>query len=440
LVDGIRVRTLGSLEWLMWILRMNLVIEVELDDEIDGEIRDAQLRDALAAIQRKHPLLRVKVTAGPGGVLSFVETAEPAPVTYARLASWAEVAEREVNRPFTLDEGPLLRVVADLDGPSARLLFTTSHAVTDGRSLSFLVRDLLDALNGRTLEPRPTPAPLDAHLLAGKSSLQAWREFFRFSVRMKRAMKQSGVRVLPGLLRPDLAARRFETGFLLREVPADVAQPLPDCARAENSSVHSVLCAAQLMAIAEVFGDGRDPFPLSYVSPADLQPRIASGIEDDQVLFISGGDGIQIMHRGDTLWNVARRIKEQLHSSLLDSASLLGSLMSVRAVAGMKRWLTADERGFRRMMRLVTASSPLATAVSSKMRPRWESAAGPHRVRSFWLLPASPTAPMVSFAAAGNGLIRWTFAFQRDLMTAETAGRVADAAARILSEAVRGRG
>lgn len=432
--EGVESRRLGSLEWLMWLLRMNIVLVFDVEGP---SLNETQISTALAALQRRHPLLRMAVVAGRAGVLSFVKSSATIPLSVARLDSWISAAEHEVNRPFTVGESPLLRAVVDLAGSSPRFMFTISHAISDGRSTSFLARDFIEALAGQTLPAKPMPSALDDHLLKGTSRLDSWREFFRFSFRNTRAMKKSGVRILPNLLHPPLGQRTFESCIVPREVPQDVAASLSSRARAESATVHSALCAAQLMALAEVFAEGRDEIPLSYVSPADLQPRIESEVTDDLVLCISGGDGIQIVRRGTSLWSLAREIRDHLHGGMLDRSALLGSLMSVRAVAGMKRWLTPDERGFRRMMRLVTASSPLATAISGKSNPQWQDAASTHRITSFWLFPSSPTVPILSLAATGNGRINWAFSFQRDLMDRHTAERVADAAVRILNEGVR---
>jgi acyl carrier protein len=132
----------------------------ELADDLDLYALDA----ALLAVQQRHPLLNVYVKDGPLGGLGFYRPASvPAiPVTVIDAdtdRTWRDVVAGELARPFDTSLAPMIRVALLRCGPSrpAAMVLTADHAIVDGVSAGYILRDLFSALNGHQLAALPVP-------------------------------------------------------------------------------------------------------------------------------------------------------------------------------------------------------------------------------------------------------------------------------------------
>src|SRR5262249_13658863 len=99
---------------------------------ISGPLSETLVRQALDAVQRRHPLLRVHVARGGGDFIS--DGATPIPlrvVTRDAEARWQRVFEDELNAPIPYGAHPLIRVVLLTDGSSQdhELVLISSHAI-----------------------------------------------------------------------------------------------------------------------------------------------------------------------------------------------------------------------------------------------------------------------------------------------------------------------
>ncbi|MEV5743282.1 amino acid adenylation domain-containing protein [Microbispora rosea] len=113
-----------------------------------GEIDDAALKRALIEVARRHESLRTRFVTTDDGTPEIVLDDEP--VVELRLsqsddpAIVREEVQAELDRPFDLAAGPLLRLLlVRLGAREHVLLLTMHHAVTDGWSCDILVEELL---------------------------------------------------------------------------------------------------------------------------------------------------------------------------------------------------------------------------------------------------------------------------------------------------------
>ncbi|MDY0814511.1 condensation domain-containing protein, partial [Kitasatospora purpeofusca] len=123
---------------------------------LDGDLDEAALRTAVAALVRRHESLRTTIVEGGEGVpvLRIVADAAdwdsevfPATVTVPDGPDRAGEAERllrdAAEETFELDRGPLTRFRLFAAGPTTHYLsMAMHHAVTDNRSWAVIVRDL----------------------------------------------------------------------------------------------------------------------------------------------------------------------------------------------------------------------------------------------------------------------------------------------------------
>ncbi|MDG4787895.1 condensation domain-containing protein [Micromonospora sp. WMMD1102] len=162
--------------------------------DVDGDLRLAALRHALAAVVRRHGALRTVFRPAPDGPVQRVEPAGPVPLRIvdhsdrpAPLAGALAEAQRAVLAPFDLVGGTPVRFLVLRLAPRRHLFAVAVHPlVGDGRSIEIILRDLglgyLRALaDGPTRLPEPAIGYHDwviwqRHQLCGirRADLRAW--------------------------------------------------------------------------------------------------------------------------------------------------------------------------------------------------------------------------------------------------------------------------
>lgn len=115
-----------------------------------GELSCEVLERALRQLMQRHDALRAAfssdgehlcILSNPQLPIEWIDCS--AATAGERAATLAEVARREVELPFDLRHGPLLRVVIIKEAPDVHALVLTSHhIVCDGWSMSRLLREL----------------------------------------------------------------------------------------------------------------------------------------------------------------------------------------------------------------------------------------------------------------------------------------------------------
>ncbi len=151
---------------------------------LDGEIDEDAFDRALIDVARRHESLRTRFVTTDDGTPEIVVDAEP--VVELRLSDDTAAVREELDRPFDLETGPLLRALLVRLGPAENaLLLTMHHTVTDGWSCDIVVEELL-ALHeayrtGTDAGLAPPPAQYGDYALweRGRShddDIRYWRE------------------------------------------------------------------------------------------------------------------------------------------------------------------------------------------------------------------------------------------------------------------------
>lgn len=222
--------------------------------DVSGPLTVGALRIGLAAAQRRHGALRCGVRVVEG-VPHFRPVSEPIPLSIVAGVSGREHLSGELDTPFDAERGPLLRVRWVRGAETNTLLFTFHHAVADGRSGMVLAQEVLASaaahLAGRVSQQRPTPVivlpdPVPVSVVPmpptprvvdageGPAGRQTMVCTHRFSVEDTRSLRR--------------AARRL------------------------GATVHGLLCATHLAAVAAEHGRS---VPLVLSCPADLRSAYA---------------------------------------------------------------------------------------------------------------------------------------------------------------------
>jgi len=302
--------------------------------EVEGPLEEEPLRRGLDALQRRNPLLGVRIL-GEGRDLWFCreEVPEiPLRIVEGSPEGWCRHADRELNTALPVHTGPPARCTVLRHGGSRHtILFTLLHAVGDGRAAFVLLRDLLGSLAGipggaSREEDRGLPPALFDRLpvrvkgLRGSLRLgkMAGREFLGY-------LREGGIpRRLPLDSRPPHFLRW--TRIVPIRMDREVTGRLVERAKREDASVHSALCAAGLLAVSGVMARGRSRV-LSCTSAVNMRDRVDPAIGDEVGLYVSVlWVGLRVVP-GMPFWEVARAVRKKLAGRIQrgDPAVVAGS-------------------------------------------------------------------------------------------------------------------
>ncbi|MEE2852526.1 MAG: condensation domain-containing protein [Actinomycetota bacterium] len=315
------VRPLGAAERLFYRYSERNPAHFSIVAEFGEVLHADKLRTALAAVQRRHPLLSVHVEDRPAIRLGFYRAATVAPVELTVRGdpelAWRAAAAEELRRPFDRSRAPLVRASL-LQGPSrSALLLTFDHTVADGISSIVVLTDVLAALNGRTMTSSPVPqaqedliantlaaGPLEPAALSGDPRMSE-----------------------PSTIRPfDGALTNVRTMAMTH---ADTAALVRRC-RAESTTVH----AALVVAMCRVRATDRGAEFVRVLHPINVRP----------ILGIEGGCAMRIVPTatghapwdGTPFWEQARAMTAHLNvarsaSGIRTSSMALEQMITIDA-------------------------------------------------------------------------------------------------------------
>jgi len=288
LLLGDLLRPLGAFEELFCLFDQHFPTNGALAAQITGHTTVQQWRDALDAVQQRHPLLSACIDTTFNRVPHFrCVTGQRIPLRLVTspYARWQREIAEEVSAPFTPDRAPLFRAVLLHQETHCTFILSSHHAVCDGSSRIFLLRDTLLALSGYALEA--LPLALSRETLFGA---------------------QQRTSTEPGL--PSFAAQRP----LLPHVEGIKLAPertsaLQRRAREEGVTIHAAISAALTIAGKGVDESWRNK-PVRIMSPAEIRDML--GLKDQCMVSFGGGE-ISIAPSGSmTFWDLARFAKDGL--------------------------------------------------------------------------------------------------------------------------------
>lgn len=286
-------RLLSGYERISWLFDQSRCFHFALAADISGTATTQQWRLALDAVQRRHPLLSV----GINGTDLYNPFFQHVPgmqiplrvVDGNSLERWESVLEAEMANPFQSNQVPLVRAVLIQQDHGAKFILAAHHAIADGISFSFLMRDLLSALNGETLEALPMPVSLDTFLAIKKN----------ISPGSEQLTNISSVQKIPQST-PTLTHLRLSQALTSQLVIR---------AREEGTTVHGALCAA--LSITEWKGTDRlKAKPVTILSPVSV--RKTFGVDDDCVAFFITKIVAFDPDQYESFWELARFGKREL--------------------------------------------------------------------------------------------------------------------------------
>jgi hypothetical protein len=307
LQPGDFLRPLGAFEELFCLFDQYFPTNGALAAQITGPTTVQQWRDALDAVQQRHPLLSARIDTSFNRVPHFRRVPGqriPLRVVTSPAARWQREIAKEVNAPFTPDEAPLFRAVLLHQETYCIFILSSHHAVCDGSSRIFLLRDMLLALSGNALEPLPL-APSREILFGAQQRISTEPGLPSFAAQRPRMPHVEGTRLAPE-----------QTTALQRR------------AREEGVTIHAAISAALAIAGRAIDERWRNN-PLRIMSPAEI--RDVLGLKDQCMVSFGGGE-ISIAPGGSmTFWDLARFAKDGL--SAVKSIANISGMIDLQSAA-----------------------------------------------------------------------------------------------------------
>jgi hypothetical protein len=212
-------------------------------------------------------------------------------------ARWQQEIAEEINAPFTPDQSPLFRAVLLYQEKRSIFILSSHHAVCDGVSRIFLLRDILLSLSGHGLETLP--------LMPSRETL--------FGAKQRTSTE-------PGL--PALVAQRPAMPYVdgIKFTPEQTTA-LQDHSRLKGVTIHAAISAALTIAGRSLDESWRNR-PLRIMSPAGVRDIL--GLEDQCMVSLAGGEISIPPEDSMTFWDLARFAKDGLAAvKSLESISML---------------------------------------------------------------------------------------------------------------------
>jgi hypothetical protein len=309
------VRPLGAFERAIHRVMEEYPMHFSVVAELAGSVEPAQLRQALVAVQHRHPLLSVHIEDNPGTRLGYYRSAVVPPIPLTILdadLSWQQVAADELATAFDATTAPLMRAVLLRQGPgAATLVLTFDHVIADGKSALYVLQDILAVLHGQPLAVLPVPASRET-LLARPPAAAA------SAAAPVVASPAPDWLNAPGTLRPFDGALPSVTSLAFSEA---LTSQLAQRCRAEQTTVQ----AALVVAASQVMVHAGHRQQVRVTSPIDIREVLGAG--PDCAMYFSSTRTAHTAAENQDFWELARATGAQLTQGRAESMTRFVSTM-----------------------------------------------------------------------------------------------------------------
>jgi phenolphthiocerol/phthiocerol/phthiodiolone dimycocerosyl transferase len=294
-------------------------VRVVLCGDVDGELDEAALARALAALRGCYPLLAGRIISRDGR--SLVEIGDrPAELVLHRGADFDE----EINAPLTWERGPLVRLALVREPGRTRVVMTLPRAFVDGMSY-LAVHDRLWAIYTalRKKEPvpdglvRPALGPALDDLLASRFSPQRLRDFVEERARLDAVSPPA---LLPALASAD-GGPGAEMSFRIIRVQTDAARSARLARRARDATLtlNALVSGVLLTSLRSLLLPESGPLRLLCTTAVDMRRRLTPPIPPEVLQSAATTTSIRLRvdpaaHPAEVGHDLSRQLRADLDS------------------------------------------------------------------------------------------------------------------------------
>jgi hypothetical protein len=293
---------------------------------------EERLRQALDAVQARHPLLRARIVSARGRKRFTVDGVPPIPLDFVPRPgedAWQRAAEEALNRGLDASRGPLLRATylrAGPTGAAAEIVLAFHHAIVDAASGQQLVHELLTACGAPEAPPPASadqlPAPTEAFVPA---AYRGWRGVLpRAAYAGRQAAEEVRHRLRARAYTPP--TRTATCRILPRELDVETTAGLVEEGHRRRITLNSALHAALALGLWRRRYAGR-PMTLQALAFADLRPYLRPQVAATTLACHIGMMRYPMRLRAEAgFWQVARELQERLYVSARRGEKFLANL------------------------------------------------------------------------------------------------------------------
>jgi hypothetical protein len=325
----------------------NVVGVIELETGISAH----GLRTALDRAQHRHPLLRARIVDPGDGWHYDLDGAPAIPLEIIERRDadhWRQVAEAELNRPFDIGTGPLMRcslLVGESGTIASELVVSFLHTIIDGTSAINLVHEILEAWDaaaaGRSLnEPEilELQPPVEEFFPPEYRGFRAKARVAGFMARQ--LADEIGYRLRARGTRRMSVYTSTRCKLLSRDLGSDDLNALVRATRRHRVTLNSALNAAMLLVIQNrLYRDAA--VPLRNLNFAIMRPYLRPPIDDHHLgsfhVMLRSTVDLQKTH---DYWQLASKINSQLVANIRRGDKYL----SLLTVADVMRFLLGQRK------------------------------------------------------------------------------------------------
>jgi len=298
---------------------------------IKGNVSEKMLMNAVAKVQQRHSLLRVRSKDADDHEQWFTSEGVqeiPIEIVPRKLESdWIQIHAEASKIPYEFEVCPAIRFILVQSPDVSELIILCHHTICDGMSLAYLARDLMVHLGdpAREAEVLPAPSAITLDNLPSDVSQSGLAKFFINRINQQWAedsvfFDHEDYKVLTKAYWDNYTHKLFSIELSEAETSALVAR-----CRKEKVTVNSALATA--FGGAQSFVEGKKPYHRSYVVAANLRDRIPNPIGEGMGMYAGGVElKFKYNHKRD-FWENARKFHNKIRPKFTNKG-LFGDVLN----------------------------------------------------------------------------------------------------------------
>lgn len=304
--------------------------------DLKGKINPLLLQQAIKSVVSMHPLLCSEVQSTEAGYVFIKrETFDDQCIIIGEVTKdkRKQMIVTELNKP--LPNSNLIRFTLLLEArvgiiqpQQISLLMTTHHAVSDGISCMALQEQIWKiyseiANNESPIVPAyPLMPPIESLIPTDYSTTELTDYIDRYT---ETAKKHSPF-VMPAA---DKDEAPIEINYIVKKFTRKQTKTLLEKCKENNASMHGLICAANLLALRDLFGkDGE--IDLSCHSPMNVRSRLEPAIPNDALFSAAiGCTHYEKMSANTSIWILANNISATIKNHI-ESGDIFKSILTYK--------------------------------------------------------------------------------------------------------------
>ena len=286
---------------------------------IKGKVTEEVLKNAVAKMQQRHALLRVRIKDDRNDELWFTsEGVQEIPIDIIPRNSendWIKIHAEASQIPYEFETHPAIRFILVKSPDASDLIILCHHIICDGMSLAYLARDLMVHLGDpkREVEVLPSPEPITLENLPSDVSLSGVVKFFinRIKRQWTEAIvffDQEDYEVLTKTYWDN-----FQHELLSIELSEEETDSLVARCREEKVTVNSAITTA--FSGAQSFVASEKPHHEKIAIAASLRDRLPNPQGEAMGFYAQGFELKLKYNHKKTFWDNARRYHKKITSN-----------------------------------------------------------------------------------------------------------------------------